>query len=59
MVSAVSCALGKKNSSGDLLGLLPGFLGAPVVCVNFLLFKATARNSSSSFALDICGGGLP
>jgi len=57
VASSVSCASGNKGNFSVLVP--PGFLGAPVVCVNFQLFKAIVRIPSSSAVLEICGGSQP
>ncbi|KAH0469042.1 hypothetical protein IEQ34_002274 [Dendrobium chrysotoxum] len=53
VASAVSCASGKKKSSGVLIVLLPGFLGYSVDFVNFHLLKAIVRSTYSSAVLGI------
>lgn len=57
VASSVSCVSGNKGNFSVLI--LPGFLGGPVVCVNFQLFKAIVRIPSSSIVLGICGGSQP
>jgi len=57
VASKVSCSAGNSGSFPPCL--LPGFLGFPVVFVNFHLFKAIVRSPASSVVLGICGGSLP
>ncbi|RRT37918.1 hypothetical protein BHE74_00039596 [Ensete ventricosum] len=56
VASTVSCTSGNKSKFGLLVCLLPGFLGFPVVRVDFQLFKAIVRNPSSSVVFETCGG---
>ncbi|KAG0477422.1 hypothetical protein HPP92_014263 [Vanilla planifolia] len=55
----VSCTSGNNKSFGVSICLLPGFLGTPIVRVNFQLFKAIVRDPSSSLNVDIFGVCLP
>uniref|UniRef100_J3LNI1 Uncharacterized protein n=1 Tax=Oryza brachyantha TaxID=4533 RepID=J3LNI1_ORYBR len=57
VASRVSCSSGNNGIFPPCL--LPGFLGFPVVFVNFHLFKAIVRSPASSVVLGIRGGRLP
>ncbi|XBI71412.1 hypothetical protein VPH35_065641 [Triticum aestivum] len=57
VASRVSCSSGNNGSFPPCLH--PGFLGFPVVSVNFHLFKAIVRSPASSVVLGICGRSLP
>ncbi|KAG8091228.1 hypothetical protein GUJ93_ZPchr0011g28238 [Zizania palustris] len=57
VASRVSCSSGNNGIFPP--SLLPGFMGFPVVFVNFHLFKAIVRSPASSVVLGICEGQLP
>uniref|UniRef100_A0ACD5YP73 Uncharacterized protein n=1 Tax=Avena sativa TaxID=4498 RepID=A0ACD5YP73_AVESA len=57
VASRVSCSSGNNGTFPPCL--CPGFLGFPVVSVNFHLFKAIVRSPASSVVLGICGRSLP
>ncbi|KAJ0979188.1 hypothetical protein J5N97_014662 [Dioscorea zingiberensis] len=60
VATSVSCTSGNKANLWIFSSLLPGFLGTPIVYVNFQLFKAIVRIPSSSVIVsEICGGSLP
>ncbi|KAG6488798.1 hypothetical protein ZIOFF_050049 [Zingiber officinale] len=50
VVPSVSCTLGNNCCSGLLLCSLPGFLGFPIVYVDFQLFKAIFSNPKMVFS---------